>query len=76
MKTPINSTLDWIERFKTMNGKYPTGEEITAQLVMQLPKEREAIEQAYNDGEQNWHDAGNSRYSIQASEYFRNTFKD
>lgn len=76
MKTPINSTLDWIERFKTINGKYPTGEEITAQLVMQLPIERETIEKAYVAGSLDGSMSLNKRGYKDKHQYYNDNYND
>ena len=76
MITPVQEVSNWLKKFKDVNGYYPTGEEIEAQLSMSLDKEREAIEQAYTNGSINGSMPLNNQEFTDSSNYYETTYNN
>ena len=71
--TPIGQTLKWIDDYRKQNGgDYPQPDEIEAQLFMQKEAEREAFEDAYQEGMKSPSDISDFR---EASDYFTNNYQ-
>lgn len=72
--TAVQQTLNWIKKYREFNGgDYPNGDEIEAQLTMQLELEKEQKKEDFIAGMQ-FIAVDPNKYNEDAEQYYQNTY--